>query len=122
MPFDVERLVEVGLKVRAIYPSKAPERVAAKVDDAVIRDLANGLTGKLGGKVGVAPRLFLRKMVSELLDKVDEHPDYEPKRDFKLVVDAQEMTADEREAAGVQTSVDDIALDLGKPKPAEPNE
>lgn len=122
MPFDVERLVEVGLKVRAIYPCKAPERVAAKVDDAVIRDLANGLTGKLGGKVGVAPRLFLRKMVSELLDKVDEHPDYEPKRDFKLVVEAQEMTADEREAAGVETSVDDIALELGKPKPAEPQE
>jgi len=80
------------------------------------------LTGKLGGKVGVAPRLFLRKMVSELLDKVDEHADYEPKRDFKLVVDAREMTADERDAAGIETSVDDIALDLNKPKAAEPDE
>jgi type II secretory pathway predicted ATPase ExeA len=116
LPFDVERLVEVGLKVRAIYPTKAPERLSAKVDDQVIRDLATGLTGKLGGKVGVAPRLFLRKMVSELLDKVDEHPDYDPKRDFKLVVDAREMTAEERDAAGIEASVDDIVLDLKSSK------
>ena len=52
-------------------------------------------------------------MVSELLDKVDEHDDYDPARDFKLVVDAREMTATERDAAGLETTVDDIALDLG---------
>lgn len=117
LPFDIERLVEVGLKVRALYPSQSPERVLAKVDDEVIRNLAQALTGKLGGKVGVAPRLFLRKLVSELLDKVDEHPEYEPKRDFKLVVDAREMTEAEREAAGIETSVDDISLDLAKKDP-----
>ena len=113
LPFDVERLVEVGQKVRALYPTKNPERTAARVSDDVLRDLAVGLTGKLGGKVGVAPRLYLRKVVSELLDKVDEHEDYVPARDFKLVVDAREMTATEREAAGIEATVDDIALDLG---------
>lgn len=112
MPFDEERLVEVGRKVRSLYPSAVPERIQQKVDDDVIRDLARALSGTFGGKVGVAPRLFLRKMVSELLDKVEEHAEYEPKRDFKLVVDAREMTATERDAAGIPTSVDDIALDL----------
>lgn len=113
-PFDRERLVEVGRRVRDLYPSKHPERIAAKVGDDVIRNLADGVTGALGGKVGVAPRLFLRKLVGELLDKVDEHPDYEPTRDYKLVVDARELTAEERVAAGVERSVDDIALDLSE--------
>ena len=121
LPFDVERLVEVGMKVRTLYPATHPDRVAALVDDQVIRDLATALTGKLGGKIGVAPRLFLRKMVSELLDKVDEHENYDPKRDFKLVLDGREMTQTEREAAGLETTVDDIALDLaaGEDAPKE---
>ncbi|AUX42279.1 ATP-binding protein [Sorangium cellulosum] len=112
LPFDVEKLVEVGGKVRALYPTKHPQRIAERVGDAVVRELAAALTGKLGGRVGVAPRLFLRKMVSDLLDKVDEHEEYDPRRDFKLVVDAREMTSAEREAAGLETTVDDIALDL----------
>lgn len=115
LSFDVERLVEVGKKVRSLYPSKHAERVASKVDDEVIGNLAEALIGKLGGKVGVAPRLFLRKLVSELLDKVDEHEAYEPKRDFRLVVGVREMSSAEREAAGVETSVDDIVLDLATP-------
>jgi type II secretory pathway predicted ATPase ExeA len=114
-PFDIERLVEVGKRVRDIYPAEHAERVAARVDDAVIEQLARGVTGKLGHKVGAAPRLFLRKLVGELLDKVDEHEDYVPSRDFELVVTAAEMTAEERELAGVARSVDDIALDLGSP-------
>jgi hypothetical protein len=120
LPFDSEKLVEVGRKVRALYPSKNAERVQAKVDDEVIRDLATALTGKLGGKVGTAPRLFLRKMVNDLLDKVDEHENYDPKRDFKLVLDVREMTQTERDAAGLETTVDDIPLDLAESNRKEP--
>lgn len=87
----------------------------------MIRLLAHGVTGKLGQRVGAAPRLFLRKLVGELLDKVEEHEDYLPKRDFKLVVSAAEMTAEEREAGGVERSVDDVALDLGT-KPGSPSD
>jgi hypothetical protein len=112
LPFDLDRLLEVGLRVRDIYPAEAPDRVAARVNDEVIRDLARGITGELGGKVGVAPRLFLRKLVSDLLDKVDEFPDYDPRQHFKLVVSASEMTAEERAAGGHEQSVDDIVLDL----------
>jgi type II secretory pathway predicted ATPase ExeA len=113
LPFDLGRLVQVGRKVRDIYPGEHATRIAERVDDDVIGLLARGVIGKLGRKIGAAPRLFLRKLVGELLDKVDEHEDYVPKRDFELVVTAAEMTAEEREAAGIERSVDDIALDLG---------
>jgi len=114
-PFDLERLAEVGRKVRDIYPAEHAPRIAERVDEEVIELLARGVTGKLGQKVGAAPRLFLRKLVGDLLDKVDEHDDYQPKRDFELVITTAEMTTEEREAAGVARSVDDIALDLGAP-------
>jgi len=111
LPFDHDKLIEVGRRIRDIYPSNVPDRIEARVGDDVIEALARGVTGKLGGKTGVAPRIFLRKLVCEILDKVDEHPDYDPKVHFKLVVDAAEMTPEEREAAG--RGVDDIEIDIG---------
>ena len=50
----------------------------AKVGDEVLGHLARGVAGALGGKVGVAPRLFLRKLVADLLDKVDLYEDFDP--------------------------------------------
>lgn len=115
MPFDHERLVTVGRRIRDLYPAAAPDRIAQRVSDSVIDALARGVAGKLGGKTGVAPRLFLRKLVGEVLDKVDEHEGYDPAAHYKLVVDAAELqTPEEREAAGVELGVDDIALDLQK--------
>ena len=108
--FDLEKLVEVGLKIRDLYPSQATERVLAKVDESVIRDLARGVVGQLGGKVGVAPRIFLKKLVAGLLDPVDLHPDFEPRRDFELVVQAQELKPEEREEVAVD--LDAIELEL----------
>lgn len=113
-PFDQDRLVDVGRRVRAIYPAEAPERIAAKVTDDILSMLARGVTGTLGQKVGIAPRLFLRKLVIELLDKVDQHADYEPTRHFKLVVDAAELSAEERVAAGIERTAAEIA---GTPEP-----
>ena len=113
-PFDIEKLVDAGKRVRALYPAEAPERIAAKIDDALLRELALGVAGSLGKQVGVAPRIYLRKLVTELLDKVDQFPDYDPRQHFKLVVDVNEMSAEERSAAGVARSVDDIALDVDK--------
>jgi hypothetical protein len=46
---------------------------------------------------------------------IDQFPDYDPRKDFKLVVDVAEMTAEERDAAGVQRSIDDIAIDADAP-------
>jgi len=67
------------------------------------------VAGKLGGKVGIAPRIFLKRLVG-LLDQVDEHADFEPRVHFELVVDAAELTAEERSAAGVSVGLDAIEL------------
>lgn len=115
-PFDLERLVAVGKRVRDIFPTEHQDRIRDKVTDDVVRSLAEGVSGKLGGRAGVAPRIFLRKLVAGLLDRVDVYPEFEPTKDFKLVVDNNEMTAEERNAAGVERSVDDIELDLSSDK------
>jgi hypothetical protein len=41
-PFSIDRLVEVGRKVRDLYPATAPDRVRAKVSDDIIEGLAKG--------------------------------------------------------------------------------
>lgn len=108
--FDMERLVEVGRNVRAVFVQRSAvaDRVLTLVDDALLRDLATAVTGKLGGKVGVAPRIFLKKLVAEVLDRVDQFPDFDPRKDYQLVVQAAELSQDERRAL----SPDDIQLDL----------
>lgn len=118
--FSLESLEELGSRVRDIYASgvNAPERVHSLVSDAYIADLARGVAGRLGDKVGVAPRLFLKKLVGDVLDRVDQFEDFDPRRDYALTVTATELTASEREAArlgdtgAAASSVDDIDLDL----------
>jgi hypothetical protein len=112
-PFDMDKLVTVGERVRELYPSEAADRIVAKVDDGVLRALAATVSGHLGGKVGVAPRIYLRRLVS-LLDQVDEHADFEPKEHAALKIDPNEMNDEERAAAGIARSVDDIQLDVGE--------
>ncbi|MFW6031435.1 MAG: BREX system ATP-binding protein BrxD [Myxococcota bacterium] len=112
MPFDLDKLAEVGRRVRDLYPTKAPERVQQRVSDETVRALATKVAGALGEKVGVAPRIFLKRLVG-VIDKVDEHPDYDPMAHEKLELDPNELTDEERAAAGLVRSVDDIVLDLG---------
>ena len=50
------------------------------VDSAYVADLARAVTGKLGGKVGVAPRIFLKKLVADVLDRVEQFADWDPRR------------------------------------------
>jgi hypothetical protein len=109
-PFDMEKLVVIGRRIRELYPSEAEDRIAARVTDEVIRGLAEGVAGKLGGRVGVAPRIYLKRLVG-LLDQVDEHPDFDPKLHHKLVIEAIELTDEERSAAGMGPSLDDIVID-----------
>jgi len=110
-PFDAERMLEVGRRIRELYPSEVTERIQARVNDEILRDLAQGVIGKLGGHVGVAPRIFLKRLI-DLLDRVDEHADFDPKLHYELVIEGNEMSDEERAAAGVGRSVDDIELDL----------
>lgn len=111
--FDLERLQEVGRRVRELFVEHlaaadgAAERLAARADDTVLAELAHGVVGELGGKVGVAPRVFLKKWV-DLLDRVEQHPDFEPRRHYTLHLADHELGAVERAARGV----DDIELEL----------
>ena len=111
--FDEGRLLEVGRKVRDLYPARNVARVATRVGDDVVGALARQAAGKLGGKVGVAPRLFLKKLVGEVLDRVDEHESYDPVQHYQLELSPAEMSPEERAAAGVERGVDDIELELG---------
>jgi hypothetical protein len=105
--FDIDSLVEVGRKVRDIYAagSSAPTRIASLCNDSYVRTLAVAVSGSLGGKVGVAPRLFLKKLVSDVLDRIDQFPDFDPRRHYQLTLSDSEMTDAER-----AVSVDDIEL------------
>jgi len=111
--FDLPRLGELGRAVRDLYSGLArhPERVAARVDDAYVDELARAVTGGLGGKVGIAPRLFLRKLVQDVLDRVDEHAEFDPHLHYALTLTPSELTGTERSAAA-PTSAGDIDLDL----------
>ena len=110
-PFDQGSLVAVGKRVRDIYASMQPNeaRLRAVAGDAYIEDLARAVAGGLGGKVGVAPRLFLKKLVADVLDRVDLHADFDPRQHYSLTLTENEMTANERAAVGA-ASVDDIEL------------
>src|SRR5690606_13863948 len=98
--FSLGSLEELGGRVRDIYASGAdePERVLSVVDDAYVSALARGVAGQLGDRVGVAPRLFLKKLVGDVLDRVDQFADFDPRRDYALTVGAGELTDAEREA------------------------
>jgi hypothetical protein len=112
--FSVEALCEVGRRVRDVYAegSDAAPRIRARVDDAYLLDLARAVTGQLGGRVGIAPRLFLKKLVGDVLDRVDQFDAFEPRQHYALTLSEAEMTVQERRAVQAG-SVDDIELDLG---------
>lgn len=110
-PFDHGSLLSVGRRVRDIYSEGRllEQRLRSVVDDAYIETLAAAVAGGLGGKVGIAPRLFLKKLVADVLDRVDLHADFDPKKHYSLTLAESEMSVAERAATGA-ASVDDIEL------------
>src|SRR4029077_6724493 len=110
-PFDHDRLLEVGLKVRDLFLAdcQTPDRGKRLANDQFIRTLARSVAGKLGGKVGIAPRLFLKKLVSDVLDRIDQFADFDPNQHYQLTIDSNEMTPVERESQA--QTVDDIEME-----------
>ncbi len=102
--FDLDRLCKVGIRIRDIYALYAtdPGRIISSAMMLMYAILAALVTGKLGGKVGVAPRIFLKKLVADILDRIDQHPDFDPRVNYVPMVDEGELTKVERQAAGVQ--------------------
>lgn len=105
--FDLERLVEVGVRVRDVYANGANEsqRIRKMVDDSYIRDLATALGGQLGIVAGISPRVFLKKLVADVLDRVDQFPDFDPRQHYSLTITAIEKV----ESTAVKTP-DEVEL------------
>ncbi|CAN3700449.1 hypothetical protein MMX123_00434 [Microbacterium sp. MM2322] len=108
--FQRGSLMELGDRVREIYASgsAAANRIGSLVTDEYLAGLADTIAGRLGGMVGVAPRLYLRKLV-DTLDKVEQFPDFVPPSTSHAVVADGELNADERAAVG---GIDGIQLDV----------
>ena len=111
--FTLDALGEVGRRVRDIYADGAsdPDRIRTWCDDEYIDSLASAVTGDLGGRVGIAPRLFLKKLVGDVLDRVDQFPEFDPRHDYSLTVVDEELTEVERNAR-TAGNVDEIELEL----------
>lgn len=111
--FDTGLLQEVGCRVRDLYAanSEVPERVRSRADDAYVESLAMAVTGDLGGKIGIAPRIFIKKLVGEVLDRIDQFEDFDPRQHYALTISDTELSPVER-AARRADSTDDIELDL----------
>ena len=77
-------------------------------NDAYLEALAHAMVGALGGKVGLAPRLYLKKLVGDVLDRIEQFPDFDPRQHYGLTLAGAELSLEERAAS----SVDDIELKL----------
>ncbi len=113
--FDLLKLAKLGSAVRDLYAQGSGEqdRIAGLVDDDYLTELARAVAGELGGQVGVAPRIFLRKLVADVLDRVAEFPDFDPRQHYKLTLSGTELTDVERNAAAFRpASADEVELDL----------
>ena len=108
--FTLDSLVGLGVTIRDLYTegAEAPDRITALADDSYLSDLALAVGGALGGKVGVAPRLFLKKLVGDVLDRIDQFEDFDPRRHYRLTVSSAELTDVERNLA----AAGDVDLDL----------
>lgn len=76
-PFDSQRLREVALRLREIYPVEDMQRLHQLINEDFIHKLAAQVTEGFGGDVGIIPRQFLREFV-DVMDLVDQNQDYIP--------------------------------------------
>jgi len=93
-PFTDERLLTVGTRIRDLYPAKNPDRVGQRIDDRFLRALVSQVTAGFGGKVSLAPRLFLRELI-DVMDRVDIHEDYDPATHYRLELEDGKLTPEE---------------------------
>lgn len=112
--FDFDKLMEVSIRVRDIYASnsEASERIYRLADDAYLKTLAEALLGSLGGEVGIEPRLFLKKLVADVLDRIEQHEDFDPRIHYQLTMDDSEKAPSEIVNLTHSNDINGIKLDV----------
>lgn len=91
-PFDEQRLRDVALRLRGIYPAQDNNRLHQLVNEDFVQKLAAQVTSGFGGDVGIVPRQFLREFV-DVMDLVDQHPEYVPAEVYAFV--PRELSSEE---------------------------
>ncbi len=76
-PFNAERLREVALRLRDLFPTGDRQRLEDRVHAGLVDRMVAMVTEGFKGDVGVVPRQFLRELVMQL-DLVEQEPDYDP--------------------------------------------
>jgi hypothetical protein len=94
-PFNRERLIEVAMRLKELYPSEVKNRIMNKVSDGFIVELVDQMTSGFGGDVGIIPRQFLRELV-DILDIVDQQEEYNPAEVYKF--DPKDISPEEEQA------------------------
>jgi hypothetical protein len=94
-PFDRERLRNVAIRLRELYPAKDRDRLMGRISDEFVDLLVDKVTEGFRGDVGVVPRQFLREFVTQM-DMVEEHEDYVPMQEYGF--EPAEMAPEEQAA------------------------
>jgi len=95
-PFSRERLANVAVRLRELYPARDRARLLERVGDDFLGRLVDRVTEGFRGDVGVVPRQFLRELVTQM-DLVDAHEDYVPIQEYGF--EPLEMRPEEQAAA-----------------------
>jgi hypothetical protein len=90
-PFDAERLKELALKLRDLYPTDDLFHLNTKITPEFIDLLVAKVTEGFAGDVGIVPREFLRVFVT-ILDLTSTDSTFDPMKDsgYKLELNSEE--------------------------------
>lgn len=82
--YGLDVLVELGGRVRELFCSgiESADRLRTRADDEFMRRFASAV---VGGRVGIVPRLFLRKLV-DVLGVIELHPDFDSYSDYDVKI------------------------------------
>jgi hypothetical protein len=108
-PFDLDRLLGVAKKLRALFPTKHGSRVEERLSDAFVDRLVGEVTAGFRGDVGVVPRQFLRELVNQL-DLIEDNEGYDPIQEYGF--QPQKLRPEESEAIHGTPTLDDDGEEL----------
>ena len=108
-PFDAERLRNVALALRELYPARDRHRLEEQVSAEFVDLLVAEVTRGFKGDVGVVPRQFLREFVDQM-DLVEQEPEYMPMEQYGF--EAKALTTQEQWALDGEPPPPDTVDDL----------